>query len=898
MKKHLYFFVCLSYACCFSAHASHDYTLRTISTWDQLPVASIHTLMQDREGYMWYATRDGGLCRDDGYEMQVFRSDRNNPSLIGKSNYIYEVSEMSNNRIVFTNGDGLWVLDKSDYSIRPVDDGLREHTVEPLLVARDGTLWVSSGRILYHYSQDLKRIGAYGSFWHGQSVYPIRLTQTHDGALWASQWDGGIIRYDSIQDKWEEQYWPENITPTNIVEDPFDGSLWVGTWGKGIVRYRPTEQRVEWQEGTLGKDEAAAQVISMLRDPNRPRLFASTMYSLRAFDITPDGLAAVDLSDILPQGMGITDYLAFDRRGNLWVAGFPPHMFVLAPTDTRIHRHDFPELKHMLDNRLVVWNSVPEDHYLWMGLDRVLLCLYDTLTGQVCFARDAHIPNYLDMNGAKFRRCRTQKGIWSYAGHEVYHLWHEGMTIHAEHVTTAPDIVLSVYDDGLGNLYIGHLKGLECLDTRKGILNHLPTRSAMVKDIVRDQKGNLYYCSGNHHLVRMDSLYIEHFISDIGDFTSIDIAPNGDIWATDRQGDLLRYDPLSNTATVDDIGSSANGDYIRSMAIDEDGHLWLLTDKTVKDYNPTDSTYRVFAADDSEVNMDYLYNVYSENHCVHIDGAGAIIYLYTRQQAPINSFPSQIHLTSPTINHQSQITNHKSSPLTLSFSTLDHLHANRISYAYRLITDGDNQPFHSLPQGVNKATFSHLTKGTYTLQVMATDEYGRWMKPVDLAIIHQLPQWYETWWAILIYALISATILAAFIYYYIQYLKKKIKRQEVEKATLNSTDMQFINRAVSIVEQNIDNEDYNINLFASDLCMSRSTLYRRLTTLTGQKPTEFIRTIRLNHAAQLIREGKFSIAEVGFMCGFSSTSYFYRCFKQHFGVNPGDYLQMLTNSIK
>ncbi|MGN0280926.1 MAG: helix-turn-helix domain-containing protein, partial [Prevotella sp.] len=82
---------------------------------------------------------------------------------------------------------------------------------------------------------------------------------------------------------------------------------------------------------------------------------------------------------------------------------------------------------------------------------------------------------------------------------------------------------------------------------------------------------------------------------------------------------------------------------------------------------------------------------------------------------------------------------------------------------------------------------------------------------------------------------------------------------------------------------------YGIESFSQDLCMSRSTLYRKVVSLTGQKPSEFIRTIRLKRAAKLIKENRYAINEISDMCGFSSVSYFCRCFKAQYGVQPGSY---------
>ena len=66
--------------------------------------------------------------------------------------------------------------------------------------------------------------------------------------------------------------------------------------------------------------------------------------------------------------------------------------------------------------------------------------------------------------------------------------------------------------------------------------------------------------------------------------------------------------------------------------------------------------------------------------------------------------------------------------------------------------------------------------------------------------------------------------------------------------------------------------------------MSRMNLYRKLQAITGQTPTEFIRTIRLKRAAQLLQDGKLNVSEVADRVGFSSSSYFTKCFKEQFGV--------------
>lgn len=87
------------------------------------------------------------------------------------------------------------------------------------------------------------------------------------------------------------------------------------------------------------------------------------------------------------------------------------------------------------------------------------------------------------------------------------------------------------------------------------------------------------------------------------------------------------------------------------------------------------------------------------------------------------------------------------------------------------------------------------------------------------------------------------------------------------------------------------NSDHSVEQLASDMCMSRMTFYRKIQSATGQKPTEFIRTIRLRRAAELLREGRLTITEITYDTGFSSVSYFSRCFRAMYGVSPTQWVK-------
>ena len=104
-------------------------------------------------------------------------------------------------------------------------------------------------------------------------------------------------------------------------------------------------------------------------------------------------------------------------------------------------------------------------------------------------------------------------------------------------------------------------------------------------------------------------------------------------------------------------------------------------------------------------------------------------------------------------------------------------------------------------------------------------------------------------------------------------------------------DKKFIAKVLDYINDNIADENLNVEQLAEELHLSRSQLYRKIKALTGQTANEFLRKIRLEKAKQMIGNGNESISEICFKVGFSSPSYFTKCFKSHFGVLPTELKQ-------
>lgn len=129
-------------------------------------------------------------------------------------------------------------------------------------------------------------------------------------------------------------------------------------------------------------------------------------------------------------------------------------------------------------------------------------------------------------------------------------------------------------------------------------------------------------------------------------------------------------------------------------------------------------------------------------------------------------------------------------------------------------------------------------------------------------------------------------------------LEKQEKRQrdfshsislDPKTVTDSSPDEDFLKEVIACIEKNIDNSEYTIDSLSTDVVMSRMSLYRKMKSLTGQTPADFIRTVRLKTAAKLLKEEKCTVSEACYRTGFASPQNFAKHFKEMFGVLPSQY---------
>ncbi len=119
--------------------------------------------------------------------------------------------------------------------------------------------------------------------------------------------------------------------------------------------------------------------------------------------------------------------------------------------------------------------------------------------------------------------------------------------------------------------------------------------------------------------------------------------------------------------------------------------------------------------------------------------------------------------------------------------------------------------------------------------------------------------------------------------------QKNYLQPHIKEMRITSLDEKLIQKATDYVEQNLSDSDLSVEQLSGVLNMSRVHLYKRMLSLTGNTPSEFIRLIRLRHAEQLLRQSQLSISEISYQVGFNNPRYFSKYFKEMYGEMPSHY---------
>lgn len=244
----------------------------------------------------------------------------------------------------------------------------------------------------------------------------------------------------------------------------------------------------------------------------------------------------------------------------------------------------------------------------------------------------------------------------------------------------------------------------------------------------------------------------------------------------------------------------------------------------------------------------------------------------------------------------------------ITFAALDYRNPDAINYAYRL--KGINDAW--IPLGRERSiSFSNIAPDDYTLEIRSTDSNGRWTDNTLCIELCVPARFTETKWATALFVLIGI-MLAYAAYRIVAYIRHtKRKHDEVLKAYLSligrkeyaekmvvaedvfpEKDEEFVRKLTGYINENLSDTTLQIDMIASHMAVSVSTLTRMTKSAMGVTPGEFLAKARIRRASMLLsKHTHATIAEVAYECGFSDPKYFSRCFKSEMKMTPSEYIR-------
>lgn len=471
----------------------------------------------------------------------------------------------------------------------------------------------------------------------------------------------------------------------------------------------------------------------------------------------------------------------------------------------------------------------------------------------------------------------------------------------AEAESTLDGRVLSFAEGRGGSRYIGTFDALYLLERGTGRAVRLAGGIGRVHDIGAASDGTVYFVSNGKGLCALRE-GAHRVLLDRKSLSCLAI-DSADVWVGSSIGQVFRIDRKSGAATETPRAGNENGDAVKRLRMDSGGHLWVLSARQVKEYQPRDGGARTTDCRQEELRLAAFDDMAATAEGIAVRGGGKWFLLphTAEMDAPVGNVRARVSYyivggrrrLMPPGGSEIRLARGEEE-LEVGLTTLEYDRPQDVRLAYRT---GGGGEWTELPKGAAAVSLRGVGGGRTELEVKATDAFGRWGRPAVVATVVRPVAWHKrTGVRVLVGG--AAVLLGLGLHAWGRRRRRKglpagapptEDAPEAAPAPLSPADRELVERARAAVEKNMDNAAYSVDAMSADMLMSRMNLYRRLREATGQAPTDFIRNIRLERAAHLLRHSSHSVNEVADLVGFAYASYFAKCFKERFGVSPKDY---------
>jgi ligand-binding sensor domain-containing protein/serine phosphatase RsbU (regulator of sigma subunit) len=812
MKRHLAIFFFLVMCNLLFAQTS-QMRFKRISIDDGLSQVCVNHILQDKKGFMWFATQDG-LNRYDGYTFTVYKPNPSNPNSL--SNNVVKSLFEDNEGIIWigTAGGGLNRFDPetetfTSYMYDPFSKtSLSNNDVYSIYEDTHGNFWVGTfGGGLNLFNKKTKTFKSYrhdptdATTISGDAVRAI--TEDKNGNLWIGIDAGGLNRFNPQTGVFTRFPSGKYLSDDVVMSLYLDGNkLYIGTYSGGLNVFDINSHETKVYNALGDNKSLSSNVVWTIAPSNPNELFVGTRGGgLNIFDKTTETFTSyhynpADASSI--SNMNIISIFK-DRSGVVWFgtesAGV--NKYISSGRQMKLLKNDRDNTNSLSNNNVF---SIHEDSssMLWIGTRGGGLNKYDpkTNTFKHIGAKDPGMMNILSF-------CKESNNkIWvGTDGNGFYLLDSTGVAV--QHFRFDPKSANSISNNAISAitvdkdriLWIGtYGGGLNVYDQEQNRFRNFPIdRKNAMKNVVwcltESRDGILWIGTGGHGLVRFDketfrSVAFENSISDPSSISndvvlSIFEDRDGEIWVGTGGGGINRFNRTTGTFKAYTHADGLCNDFVIGIVEDSHGNLWLSTYNGISRFDKSKCVFSNYYENDGLQGNTFNERsiLKSQNGNLFFGGSNGLTFFHPDSLAVIQDLPQtvltdlkifnksvavyasigdRVILEKPISFLDELVLSYKHSVFTIEFAALHYVAPNHNKYRYKM--EGFDADWIETTAKNRIATYTNLGGGKYTFIVQAANSEGVWNENGRTLKIEIIPPFYKTEWfytIVIVFVLIS-----------------------------------------------------------------------------------------------------------------------------------------------
>lgn len=781
---------------------------------------------------MWFGTRDC-LNRYDGRSVKIYHTDPDDPSTISSEDYIYALLEDKKQNLWVGTQNGLnrYIPEKDAFERIPFQpnnpNSISDKIVLSMLADRKGKVWFGTNLGLSVLDTPSSR--KFKRFYQkdglaGNSIYAV--AEDRKGNIWVGTTEGltlmtlnnGRYTFTTFRNNPLD---PKSISGNfirTIAEDQ-QGRIWIGTDADGLCLFN-TETRsfTRFKTNPVDVNGISNNIIRKITVSKDGKLWVATMNGLNILD--PQTLSFTSLKHDSDNRKSLSDNsikdIYEDEQGSVWLGTMFGGVNVTHSNTIPFAVYKYSKYRNSISSDIVSVIEGDEKENLWIGTEGHGLNYFNPKTNVFKkYVNDPRDPASLSNNTIKAIFKDSKHRIWIglfQGGLELFNPA-TGKFKHYRPDPSNPNAlsygyVSSITEDDRGRLWVGtSSKGLNLFDPEKGsfsVVNDLPTAglklsSSYIRFAYTDSKKNLWVGTPRGlNLLKYQSTQFQVFLKSShkdslksSQINCVKEDQQGNIWVGSLRGGLSLYHPKTNSFTTYTKTNGLASDNIIDVLVDNEGVLWLSTDRGLTKFDLKKKTFKNYnIADGLPANEFNLNSAYKDKNGKLYFGSYNGLVAFTPRDIKENAYVPKIafsglklfnkpieiggpdQLLNEDISFTKSITFSAGQNIfTIDFLALNYIQPQRNKYAYKLEGFEKDWNYVNIPS----ATYTNLPSGKYTFLVKGSNNDGLWNNTPAKLEIHILPPVWRTWWAYLLYFIAGTALL-----YFVLRFTRRQQRLESE----------------------------------------------------------------------------------------------------------------------